>query len=185
MKYKWHILAIKKEKSKVQTVDSITPAAWGGIVALIQSLISTGVFGKQYPEMCPDGDGPTGTDGESNSSRNRLWKRELQKFVDEIGRPVSVCHFPPGTSKWNKIEHRIFSHITKNWRGRPLTSHEVVINLIANTTTNTGFKIQSLLNTEKYPTGIKISEQEMTAINLEKNSFHGEWNYMISFSQNQ
>ena len=127
----------------------------------------------------------TADGGGSNGSRNRLWKRELQEFVDEVGLSVSVCHFPPGTSKWNKIEHRMFSHITKNWRGRPLTSHAVIVNLIANTTTNAGLKIQSALDTEEYPTGIKISEQEMTAINLERNSFHGEWNYMISFSQNR
>jgi hypothetical protein len=127
----------------------------------------------------------TADGGGSAGSRNRLWKRELQEFVDEVGLSVTVCHFPPGTSKWNKIEHRMFSHITKNWRGRPLTSHEVIVNLIANTTTNAGLEIQSALDTEKYPTGIKISEQEMTSINLEKNSFHGKWNYMISFSQNR
>lgn len=124
----------------------------------------------------------TADGGGSNGSRNRLWKKELQRFVDEVGVAVSVCHFPPGTSKWNKIEHRMFSHITKNWRGRPLTSHEVIVNLIANTTTNAGLKIQSSLDAKEYPTGIKISDQEMAAINLEKNSFHGEWNYTIRFS---
>ncbi len=103
----------------------------------------------------------------------------MQKFADEVGLVVSVCHFPPGTSKWNKIEHRMFSHITKNWRGRPLISHEVIVNLIANTTTNAGLKIQSALDAKEYPTGIKISDKEMAAINLEKDSFHGEWNYMI------
>lgn len=103
----------------------------------------------------------------------------MQKFADEVGLVVSVCHFPPGTSKWNKIEHRMFSHITKNWRGRPLTSHEVIVNLIANTTTNAGLKIQSALDAKEYPTGIKISDKEMAAINLEKDSFHGEWNYII------
>lgn len=105
--------------------------------------------------------------------------------MDEVGLAVSVCHFPPGTSKWNKIEHRMFSHITRNWRGRPLTSHEVIVNLIANTTTNAGLKIQSALDAKEYPTGIKISEQEMGAINLEKSSFHGNWNYTIRFSKNR
>lgn len=127
----------------------------------------------------------TADGGGSNGSRNRLWKRELQRFADEVGLAVSVCHFPPGTSKWNKIEHRMFSHITQNWRGRPLTSHEVIVNLIANTTTNAGLKIQSALDSKEYPTGIKISEQEMATINLEKSSFHGEWNYTIRLSENQ
>lgn len=121
----------------------------------------------------------TADGGGSNGSRNRLWKQEIQKFAEEVGLVVSVCHFPPGTSKWNKIEHRMFSHITKNWRGRPLTSHEVIVNLIANTTTNAGLKIQSALDAKEYPTGIKISDKEMAAINLEKDSFHGEWNYII------
>lgn len=127
----------------------------------------------------------TADGGGSNGSRNRLWKRELQKFADEIGLAVSVCHFPPGTSKWNKIEHRMFSYITKNWRGRPLTSHEVIVNLIANTTTSAGLKIQAALDAKKYLTGIKISDREMAAINLEKNSFHGEWNYTIRCSRNR
>ena len=127
----------------------------------------------------------TADGGGSNGSRNRLWKRELQRFADEIGLVVSVCHFPPGTSKWNKIEHRMFSHITQNWRGRPLTSHEVIVHLIANTTTDAGLKIQAALDTKEYPTGIKISEREMADINLEKCSFHGEWNYTIKFSINR
>lgn len=124
----------------------------------------------------------TADGGGSNGSRNRLWKKELQEFADEVGLAISVCHFPPGTSKWNKIEHRMFSYITHNWRGRPLISHEVIVNLIANTTTNAGLKIQAALDTKEYPTGIKISEQEMAAVKLKRNSFHGEWNYMISFS---
>jgi len=127
----------------------------------------------------------TADGGGSNGSRNRLWKQELQNFVDEVGIPVSVCHFPPGTSKWNKIEHRMFSHITKNWRGRPLTSHEVIVNLIANTTTNAGLKIQSALDTKEYPTGIKITEKEMAAINVENNSFEGDWNYANRSSNNR
>ncbi len=127
----------------------------------------------------------TADGGGSNGSRNRLWKRELQRFADEIGLVVSVCHFPPGTSKWNKIEHRMFSHITQNWRGRPLTSHEVIVHLIANTTTDAGLKIQAALDTKEYPTGIKISEREMADINLERCGFHGEWNYTIKLSRNR
>jgi len=121
----------------------------------------------------------TADGGGSNGSRSRLWKLELQKFADKTQLAVEVCHFPPGTSKWNKIEHRMFSHITKNWRGKPLTSHEVIVNLIANTTTDAGLKIQAALDSKEYPTGIKISDKEMKAINLEKNAFHGEWNYTI------
>ena len=127
----------------------------------------------------------TADGGGSNGSRNRLWKKELQRFADEVGLAISVCHFPPGTSKWNKIEHRMFSCITHNWRGRPLISHEVIVNLIANTTTNAGLKIQAALDTKEYPIGIKISEQEMAAVNLKRYSFHGEWNYMISFARNR
>ncbi len=121
----------------------------------------------------------TADGGGSNGSRNRLWKLELQRFADSNELSVTICHFPPGTSKWNKIEHRMFSHITKNWRGRPLTSHEVVVNLIANTTTNAGLKIQAALDTKKYPTGIKVPDKQMAMINLRKNDFHGEWNYTI------
>jgi len=124
----------------------------------------------------------TADGGGSNGSRNRLWKRELQRFADEIGLTISVCHFPPGTSKWNKIEHRMFSHITKNWRGRPLTSYEVIVQLIANTTTDAGLKIQAALDTNEYPIGIKVSDQEMVGINIKKSSFHGEWNYTIKLS---
>lgn len=121
----------------------------------------------------------TADGGGSNGSRNRLWKYELQRLTDSTGLLVMVCHFPPGTSKWNKIEHRMFSHITKNWRGRPLTSHEVVVNLIANTTTEAGLRIKAVLDLKEYPTGIKITDKEMKTINLEKNDFHGEWNYTI------
>ena len=121
----------------------------------------------------------TADGGGSNGSRSRLWKYALQQFVDESQLVVSVCHFPPGTSKWNKIEHRMFSHITKNWRGRPLTSHEVIVNLIANTTTEAGLEIQAALDPGKYPIGIKVSDEEMAALRLEKHEFHGEWNYTI------
>ncbi len=127
----------------------------------------------------------TADGGGSNGSRNRLWKMELQKFADEAGLAISVCHFPPGTSKWNKIEHRMFSYITHNWRGRPLISHEVIVNLIANTTTNAGLNIQAALDTKEYPTGIKISEKEMAAVKLKRNNFHGEWNYTIGLSLNR
>ena len=121
----------------------------------------------------------TADGGGSNSSRSRLWKAKLQAFTNKTGLSVAVCHFPPGTSKWNKIEHRMFSHITKNWRGRPLTSYEAVVNLIANTTTDAGLTIQADLDLNKYPTGIKVSDKKMAMINLEKNDFHGEWNYTI------
>ena len=93
--------------------------------------------------------------------------------------PVHVRHFPPGTSKWNKIEHRMFSHITQNWRGRPLVSHEVIINLIANTTTKTGLKIRAGLDTGNYPTGITVTDEELAALNLKRADFHGEWNYKL------
>lgn len=127
----------------------------------------------------------TADGGGSNGSRCRLWKLELQRLVDELQIEISVCHFPPGTSKWNKIEHRMFSHITKNWRGRPLTSHEVIVNLISNTTTRAGLEINAALDSEKYPTGIKVSDQEMKNINLEKNAFHGEWNYSVYPTNNR
>ena len=121
----------------------------------------------------------TADGGGSNGSRNRLWKHELQCFADESQLIVSVCHFPPGTSKWNKIEHRMFSHITKNWRGRPLTSHEVIVNLIANTTTEAGLEIKAALDSGEYPIGIKISDKDMANLNLERHEFHGEWNYTL------
>lgn len=121
----------------------------------------------------------TADSGGSNGSRVRLWKLELQKLADETGLEISVCHFPPGTSKWNKIEHRLFSFITKNWRGKPLVSHEVIVNLIAATTTRTGLRVQSQLDTGKYPKGIKVGKQEFAAIQLRTDTFHGEWNYTI------
>ena len=121
----------------------------------------------------------TADSGGSNGSRVRLWKLELQKLADETGLEISVCHFPPGTSKWNKIEHRLFSFITKNWRGKPLVSHEVIVNLIAATTTRTGLRVQSQLDTSKYPKGIKVSKQQFAAIHLRTATFHGEWNYTI------
>ena len=127
----------------------------------------------------------TADGGGSNGSRNRLWKLQLQNFVNETKLAVHVCHFPPGTSKWNKIEHRMFSRITKNWRGRPLISHEVIVNLIASTTTTAGLKVQAALDTKEYPIGIKVSDREMQRIKLEKDSFHGEWNYTIRETDNR
>jgi transposase len=121
----------------------------------------------------------TADGGGSNNSRSRLWKVELQKLADDTGLCINVCHFPPGTSKWNQIEHRLFSHITQNWRGRPLESHEVIINLIANTTTTAGLKVQCQLDTDSYPTGVRISDTELEAVQLERLGFHGDWNYMV------
>jgi hypothetical protein len=121
----------------------------------------------------------TADSGGSNGSRVRLWKLELQKLADETRMEIWVGHFPPGTSKWNKIEHRLFSFIAKNWRGQPLVSHEVIVNLIAATTTKTGLRVQSQLDTDKYPKGIKVGKQEFASIQLRPASFHGEWNYAI------
>jgi transposase len=121
----------------------------------------------------------TADGGGSNNSRSRLWKVELQKLADDIGLSIAVCHFPPGTSKWNKVEHRLFSHITQNWRGRPLTSHEVIVNLIASTTTTTGLKVQCQLDTNAYPTGVQVSDTDLEAVQLEPADFHGEWNYVV------
>lgn len=117
--------------------------------------------------------------GGSNGYRVRLWKVELQKLADELGLLVQVCHFPPGTSKWNRIEHRMFCHITQNWRGRPLVSREVVVNLIGNTTTTAGLRIQAQLDDRDYPAGVKVSDQELAALSLERDEFHGEWNYRL------
>ena len=118
--------------------------------------------------------------GGSNNYRARLWKYQLQKLSDETGLTIWVCHFPPGTSKWNKIEHRLFCHITANWRGRPLESLEVIVNLIANTQTSKGLTIEAALNSNSYPKGIKVSDEEMARLNVTPADFHGEWNYSIS-----
>jgi hypothetical protein len=117
--------------------------------------------------------------GGSNGYRLRLWKIELQKLANETGLAISVCHFPPGTSKWNYIEHRMFSFITQNWRGKPLISHEVIVNLIAATKNRKGLRIESCLDTNTYPDKIKVSDKEMKSINLLQDDFHGEWNYTI------
>lgn len=121
----------------------------------------------------------TADGGGSNGSRLRLWKFELQKFADETGLSLSICHFPPSTSKWNKIEHRLFSFISSNWRGEPLRDYETIVNLIAKTTTAKGLKVKCRLDRRKYPTGRKVSDQEMQRVNLERNKFHGDWNYII------
>ncbi len=121
----------------------------------------------------------TADGGGSNGSRVRLWKLELQKLADEIDTPIYVSHLPPGTSKWNKIEHRLFSYISMNWRGQPLISHEVIINLIAGTTTRKGLKVQAELDDSLYPPGIKVSDAEFEKIHIIRNEFHGEWNYKI------
>ena len=121
--------------------------------------------------------------GGSNGSRNRLWKYSLQKLANELEMKIVICHFPPGTSKWNKIEHRMFSHITKNWRGKPLISHEVMVQLIGSTTTKKGLQIEAQLDKNDYPKGKKVSDEEMKSINLQRADFHGEWNYMIAPSK--
>jgi len=126
----------------------------------------------------------TADGGGSNGSRVRLWKVALQQFADQTGLRISVCHFPPGTSKWNKIEHRMFSHISLNWRGKPLISHEIIVNLIAGTTTRTGLKIEAELDTNIYPKGIEVTDKELNNIRIKKAAFHGEWNYMI-FPKNE
>ena len=121
----------------------------------------------------------TADGGGSNASRNRLWKYALQQLSDEIDLKISVCHFPPGTSKWNKIEHRMFCWITQNWRGKPLTSHAVIVNLIANTTTKAGLSIKAALDTGNYPKGIKVTNEQMAALKITPSDFHGEWNYTV------
>lgn len=118
--------------------------------------------------------------GGSNGYRNRLWKVVLQRLADELGLSITVCHFPPGTSKWNKIEHRLFCHITENWRGRPLRSRAIVVNLIAHTTTEAGICVQAELDTHCYPQGIKVTDKELAAIHIKRSKFHGEWNYTIA-----
>jgi hypothetical protein len=117
--------------------------------------------------------------GGSNGSRLRLWKVALQELADQTGLRIAVCHFPPGTSKWNKIEHRLFSYISQNWRGKPLRSLETIVNLIAATTTTTGLKVQAELNTQTYPAGIKVFDQQLEQVQLRRDKFHGDWNYEI------
>jgi Rhodopirellula transposase DDE domain len=121
----------------------------------------------------------TADGGGSNSSRSRLWKVALQGLADEAGMKLTVCHFPPGTSKWNKVEHRLFCFITNNWRGQPLLSHQVVVNLIANTRTDKGLIVKAALDASKYETGIKVTDDQMAALALKPAKFHGNWNYTI------
>jgi transposase len=121
----------------------------------------------------------TGDSGGSNSYRSRLWKRELQRFADRTGLIVEVCHFPPGTSKWNKIEHRLFCHITRNWRGVPLETHEIVVNLIGSTRTTEGLEVHAWLDERDYPKGLKISNEELNEVCIRRNKFQGDWNYEI------
>jgi hypothetical protein len=137
--------------------------------------------GKTYPEarellITADGGG-------SNGSRTRLWKVALQRMANATGLKISVCHLPPGTSKWNKIEHRMFCHITRNWRGRPLESLEVVVNLIASTTTTKGLRVRAALDTDEYPTGVKVDDGTMASLHLIPDQFHGDWNYAIAPSE--
>jgi hypothetical protein len=117
--------------------------------------------------------------GGSNSARSRLWKMELQHLADRTGLAISVSHFPPGTSKWNKIEHRLFCHITENWRGRPLLDHETVVQLIGNVRTTTGLTVKAKLDTHEYPTGVRVPDAEMETLRITQATFHGEWNYTI------
>jgi len=121
----------------------------------------------------------TADSGGSNGARVRLWKWELQQLADETGLVIAVCHFPPGTSKWNKIEHRLFSFITQNWRGKPLISHQVIIDLIAATTTKTGLTVKSKIDTNMYEPGLKVSDQQMAELQLRREKFHGDWNYKL------
>jgi hypothetical protein len=121
----------------------------------------------------------TADSGGSNSCRNRLWKVELQKLSDETGLEIEVCHFPPGTSKWNKIEHRLFCHVTRNWQGQPLETYEIVVNLIGSTTTESGLIVHAELNAGKYEKGRKVTDEELDIVNIRPSRFHGEWNYVI------
>jgi Rhodopirellula transposase DDE domain len=121
----------------------------------------------------------TADSGGSNSSRNRLWKVGLQRLSNETGLEMEVCHFPPGTSKWNKIEHRLFCHVTQNWRGQPLETYEIVVNLIGSTTTESGLKVHARLDAGTYEKGRKVPDEELAAVNIAPSRFHGEWNYVI------
>jgi len=121
----------------------------------------------------------TADSGGSNGARVRLWKTELQRLADETGLEISICHLPPGTSKWNKIEHRLFSFISQNWPGKPLISHEVIVNLIAATTTRNGLRVRAEIDRGKYPQGVKVSDKEVASLCIRRDEFHGEWNYTI------
>jgi hypothetical protein len=133
---------------------------------------------KRYPK--PKGLLVTADGGGSNGYRVRLWKIELQKLADELKFPITVCHLPPGTSKWNKIEHRLFSFISINWRGKPLRSFRTIVELIAVTTTETGLTVRAELDEKKYPKGLKVSDAQLATVNMFPHDFHGEWNYTIA-----
>ena len=122
----------------------------------------------------------TADSGGSNAARSRGWKMALQRLADETGIRITVAHFPPGTSKWNKIEHRMFCHITQNWRGRPLLTHDVIVNLIANTTTQAGLTIKAKLDERTYPLGVEFTKTEFGTLNIKPATFHGDWNYVIT-----
>ena len=122
----------------------------------------------------------TADSGGSNGYRTRLWKVELQRLADQLGMDITVCHFPPGTSKWNKIEHRLFSHISMNWRGRPLVSHEVVVSLIGATTTRSGLRVGTRLDRRTYPKSVRVTDEELANVALVPHTFHGDWNYTIT-----
>ena len=122
----------------------------------------------------------TSDGGGSNSARSRLWKVALQKLADLTGLTLTVSHFPPGTSKWNKIEHRLFCHITRNWRGQPLESYEVIVSLIGHTTTDAGLKVKAALDRRRYPTKKTVTDDELAQITVRRHKFHGEWNYTIA-----
>ena len=133
---------------------------------------------ERYPEatrLMVTADG-----GGSNGSRNRLWKRSLQALSDETGLTIMVCHFPPGTSKWNKIEHRLFSFISRNWRGRPLVSYQVIVSLIAATTNSGGLSVECAMDTKDYPRGVRVTDEELASLSLERDGWHGEWNYVLT-----
>ena len=127
----------------------------------------------------------TADSGGSNNPRTRLWRHELQRLADTTGLQIRVCHFPPGTSKWNKIEHRMFSFVSLNWRGKPLESLEIIINLIAATTTNTGLKVYARLDDRNYERGVEVTDEQLAAVNITRHTFHGDWNYTITPSLTQ
>jgi hypothetical protein len=122
----------------------------------------------------------TADGGGSNGTRSKLWKKELELLSKELNIEISVCHFPPGTSKWNKIEHRLFSYISMNWRAKPLTTLQIIIDLISSTKTEKGLKVKAVFDDKTYPKGIVVTEEEMNKINILRSEFHGEWNYVIN-----
>jgi transposase len=155
-------------------IDHDTPAFAAEAVRRWWRSVGQQVY-PQASELLVTADG-----GGSNGYRSRAWKVELQHLADETGLAIHVCHLPPGTSKWNKIEHRMFCHITQNWRGRPLVSHEAIVSLIGSTTTSTGLRVRAQLDTRAYPIGIKVSADELAQVHVAPDDFHGEWNYTIN-----